>query len=63
MKRKDFATEIAKRAREETLKQMRKARSLNSNSLGDKSSVLVDTRDDDALFNKIFGDREGGIFG
>ncbi len=63
MKRNDIAKEIARRTREETIKQMKKARMLNADSLGSESSVLIDTKDDDVFFNEIFGDREGGFFG
>lgn len=61
--RKNLAKGLVKRAQEETLKQIANVNKLNGNSLGNSMSEIVDTESDDAFFDKIFGQRETGLFG
>ena len=63
MKRNDITKNIAEKARAETLKQIQSAQMLNGDSLGSRESVMLDTKDDDKFFDKVFGEREKGIFG
>jgi len=63
MNRENFAKEIAKRSREETLKQIEKAQSMNGDALSTRESIIRDTKDDDKFFDSVFGEREKGIFG
>lgn len=60
--RKVFAKNIAKTARAETIKQIEAARLLDGGSLGNKESVQIDTKDDDAFFESLYGKTESGIF-
>lgn len=62
MRKGDFAKNIAKKSREETLKQINAARALNGDSLGTRESELFDTSDDDKAFDEFFGKRESGLF-
>ena len=63
MKRNDITKGIAEKARSETIKQIQNAQMLNGDSLGTRESVMLDTKNDDKFFDKVFGEREKGIFG
>ncbi|MBC8551614.1 MAG: hypothetical protein H8D23_18365 [Candidatus Brocadiales bacterium] len=63
MRRNDITKGIAEKARAETLKQIQSAQMLNGDSLGSRESVMLDTKNDDKFFDKVFGEREKGIFG